>query len=351
MENSVKKAWVRAAWAVLFAACAAGAAVSAAMARRAIGAADEAASRAAALQAENGSLLDAMDKLSAGLRDASAKLRFYCDADCEFAYQLPEAHAFFFESEGSEIYGSAYVPGASWKGPRPCIVALHGFPGFARWDDVARSLCRAGFTVIVPHHRGAWGSRGRYTVSGCVRDAVNIAAAATSGALPREYRIDPSAVWLFGHSMGGNSALGAAAQVKAVKGAILAAPCDIGGMALSKDWDRPHLKRFLEENGASALACDGLDALCDDIIANAKAMSFAANIPALAGRRVYLAGGFFDSTIGKDAIEEADRRLSAAGVEHETKIYRSEHSFSGVRVALTADIARFAGAADARFPK
>ena len=69
--------------------------------------------------------------------------------------------ALVFKSEGSEIYGQILIPDRSFGGRRPCVLMFHGFAGFGRFDDIGQSLCRTGCVVLIPHHRGAWGSQGK----------------------------------------------------------------------------------------------------------------------------------------------------------------------------------------------
>ena len=72
--------------------------------------------------------------------------------------ELPRLDALALDSDGSAIYGQVLVPSSKFERPRPCAIICHGFAGFTRWDDVAHDLCRAGIVVVIPHHRGAWGS-------------------------------------------------------------------------------------------------------------------------------------------------------------------------------------------------
>ena len=103
--------------------------------------------------------------------------------------ELPRIEALAFKSEGCLIYGQILVPSAKFAAPRPCAIFCHGFAGFTRWDDVAHDLCRAGIVVVIPHHRGAWGSEGEYTVSGCIRDAENLTAWTMSRETASKYGI------------------------------------------------------------------------------------------------------------------------------------------------------------------
>ena len=125
--------------------------------------------------------------------------------------------ALVFESDGSELYGQILIPDRSFGEKRPCVLMFHGFAGFGRFDDVGQALCRAGCVVLIPHHRGAWGSRGKYSVSNCVRDAAGLIRHVGTPEFRTKYRIDPDAVFLIGHSMGGNTVLNAALEVPGVR--------------------------------------------------------------------------------------------------------------------------------------
>ncbi|MBQ5570906.1 MAG: hypothetical protein IIT45_10770, partial [Treponema sp.] len=78
---------------------------------------------------------------------------------------LPDYSTLDFISNGSHIYGEIMWPSSEFSEPRPCVIMLHGFPGTARNDDISHALCRIGCVVLVPHHRGAWGSQGKYLIS------------------------------------------------------------------------------------------------------------------------------------------------------------------------------------------
>ena len=125
------------------------------------------------------------------------------------AFGMPEGFVSVAEILPDAILEIRYSSTYNFVGDRidgyeePCAIICHGFAGFTRWDDVAHDLCRAGIVVIIPHHRGAWGSEGDYLVTGCIRDAEELAKWASSAAFVHQYGTDASAVYLIGHSMGG----------------------------------------------------------------------------------------------------------------------------------------------------
>ena len=252
--------------------------------------------------------------------------------------ELPRIEALAFKSEGSMIYGQVLVPSAKFAGARPCVIFCHGFAGFTRWDDVAHDLCRAGIAVIIPHHRGAWGSEGEYTVSGCIRDAENLARWTMDVATVAKYGLDTNSVYLVGHSMGGNSVVNAAARLKNVRGVALVAPCDIGFMA--QGMEREALKRFLMGEGMQVLRRASDDSIVDDIIANATEMRFAKAAKALGGKKVFLVTAEYDRTVPTKPLDEFWAVLGD-NVQKCRRTYRAGHSLMGARRTFAADLKEF----------
>ena len=252
--------------------------------------------------------------------------------------ELPRIEALAFKSEGSMIYGQILVPSAKFAGARPCVIFCHGFAGFTRWEDVAHGLCRAGIAVVIPHHRGAWGSEGEYTVSGCIRDAENLARWVMDAETAMKYGFDTNAVYLVGHSMGGNSVVNAAARLKGVRGVALVAPCDIGFMA--QQMSRETLKSFLIGEGMHVLRRASDDSIVDDIISNAAEMRFAKAAKALNGKKVFLVTAEYDRTVPSKPLDEFWAALSD-NVQKHRRIYRAGHSLMGARLTFAADLKDF----------
>ena len=263
-----------------------------------------------------------------------------CGAEGKYASEaeLPKLDALAFKSEGSMIYGQVLVPSAKFAGSRPCVIFCHGFAGFTRWDDVAHDLCRAGIAVVIPHHRGAWGSEGDYTVTGCIKDAENLARWAMGPETAAKYGLDTNAVYLVGHSMGGNSVVNAAARLPGVRGVALVAPCDIGFMAQSMG--REELKRFLIGEGMLVLRRASDDSIVDDIIAHAAEMRFERAAKALDGKKVFLVTAEYDRTVPTEPLDSFWDKLGDS-VQKRRKTYHAGHSLMGARLAFAADLKDF----------
>ena len=263
----------------------------------------------------------------------------FADGSFSTEAELPRLDALVFDSDGSTIYGQVLVPSSQFGEKRPCAILCHGFAGFTRWDDVAHDLCRSGIIVVIPHHRGAWGSEGEYTVSSCIRDAENLANWAMGSGFAAKYGADTNAVYFIGHSMGGNSVVNASARVKGVRGVALVAPCDIGYMAsvMSKD----KMLAFLLGEGLTVLKRTSDDAVVDDIYDNAAAMRFTNTAKSLSGRKVFLATGEYETVVPNEPLDEFWAALPEDVGRHERKTYRCGHSMMGCRRELAAALADF----------
>lgn len=254
---------------------------------------------------------------------------------------ISDYDALLFKSEGDEIYGQILKPDSSFGENRPCVLMIHGFAGFARFDDIGQSLCRAGCVVLIPHHRGAWGSQGKYSISNCVQDVVNLVNHIRSPEFLAKYHIDSSAVFLVGHSMGGNTVLNAAVQVPGVRGLIMLAPCDIGTMfqQMSKD----EMRSFMVDNGLEVLRTDGFDAVYHDLAEHASAYAFPNAAAKLKNVNLFLAIGEWDTCISNDLLKDfyftAQKNQSLPSCS--LKNYKSKHGLMGVRTQLSRDIADF----------
>lgn len=266
----------------------------------------------------------------------------YLDAGGEGSERVQSVEPLIFNSGGSDIYGQILTPDSAYGEGRPVVIMFHGFAGFTKMDEIGNALCRAGCVVIMPYHRGAWGSHGTYSFSNCIEDALNLTKEATSEAFAKKYHSDPGGVIYIGHSLGGNTAVNAAVKSDKVKGIVLLAPCDMG--RLGTDMSEAQLKPFLIDNGAEAVNCGGVDALVEDTQKHAKDWSFPSHADQLKDTPVYIATGDKDDVCPAATMTEPlMKALEEAGGSgnHRAKSYPADHSLASVRVTLTKDIAAF----------
>jgi pimeloyl-ACP methyl ester carboxylesterase len=251
----------------------------------------------------------------------------------------PDYDTFEFVSEGCRLFGEIMWPAGCYTS-RPCVVLMHGYPGSARNDDLAHALCRIGCVVVTPHHRGAWGSEGKYLPSRCVEDAVNLANYVRSAAFVQKYQTDPDAVFLAGHSMGGNTTLNAGKQLPWLRGMILIAPFD--PTRSLRDGDETALRELLPQ--CSVLHCDGEEAIYEDLTAHVNAFAFENAFEQVKDRNLCCVGGSMDACAPPDVmfgpLWQRLQQHPTAAIQRFEKL-PAYHGLLGCRQACIRMIAQF----------
>ncbi|MCQ2225391.1 MAG: alpha/beta hydrolase [Paludibacteraceae bacterium] len=257
---------------------------------------------------------------------------------------LPDYTTLDFVSGGNHLYGEIMWPTANLKEPRPCVIMLHGFPGSARNDDISHALCRMGCVVLVPHHRGAWGSQGKYLISNCIDDAKNLAEHAHSEDFVRQYNVDSSAIYLLGHSMGATSALNAGRQLPWVKGIIMLTPYD-PTRYLNGDKEA-YFHSLLQEG--KILQSDGIDAIYEDVVQHKEQISHANAFEQVKERNLLAFAAIHDSVSPlEEMVYPLWRQIEAyrsqrAGIAVQRCIeLPTEHGLLGRRIAVIREIGKF----------
>ncbi len=154
------------------------------------------------------------------------------DVDLNDCKIRAESIALIMSSHGDTIFGRLLLPAVKDINTRtPVAIFLHGYPGIEQNLDIPQALRRTGIAAVHFSYRGVWGSHGNYCFSHLIEDTHAVLEYLAERA--DEWRLDMTRVYLIGHSMGGFTALNALAEGIAVKGAIVAAPCDMGGIYLN----------------------------------------------------------------------------------------------------------------------
>ena len=71
-------------------------------------------------------------------------------------------------SHGVDMDATLYL--ASGAGPHGTVLLLHGLPGYENNVDLAQSIRRAGWNVLVFNYRGSWGTAGTFSQSSAIED-------------------------------------------------------------------------------------------------------------------------------------------------------------------------------------
>lgn len=254
--------------------------------------------------------------------------------------KLPDYTSLDFVSNGSHIYGEIMWPSQTFQKPHPCVIMLHGYPGSARNDDISHALCRAGCVVLVPHHRGAWGSQGKYLVTHCVEDALNLAEYAHSKDFAEKYDVDVDNIFLLGHSMGGNSALNAGRRLSWLKGIIMLAPYD--PTCLLSRGKEAYIEALLNEG--KILNSDGTDAIYEDILKNQEELRFENAYEGVKNKNLLIIAAKYDSvSINDKMIGPLWNKLKESRTKAIQKLaeYPVEHGLLGRRVQVIKEIGKF----------
>jgi dipeptidyl aminopeptidase/acylaminoacyl peptidase len=200
-----------------------------------------------------------------------------------------------FESHGSRIFGRLLLPDFFDKESRcPVVLMLHGHPGGDKNLDIGEALRANGFAVAVVSYRGVWGSHGDYLLSHNIEDVISTVNFLREKAA--DYRLDPEKVFLFGHSMGGFSALNAMARGLQVSGAVLMAPYDAGYKYL---YDRSNFDGVMASKNRGYFHLSSENALEEDAAEHAESWNFRNLLPKLDKHIPYC---FIDGT--KDTTSE-----------------------------------------------
>ncbi|HEY5776994.1 MAG TPA: alpha/beta fold hydrolase [Xanthomonadales bacterium] len=221
---------------------------------------------------------------------------------------------------------------ANGKGPHPSVLLLHGFPGNEKNLDLAQSLRRAGYNVLFFHYRGAWGSQGDYTIAGQADDVAAVLDYVRKEA--QALRVDTGRISLIGHSMGGFTALRAAAAHKEIKCTVgLAAANFDEETGLGGEQAKQELAAYTEQlfmlanyNGAKVLA---------EIQANAAAFDVRNQAGSFAGRSVLLITGNEDTEVPpavQSLIAAAFEKVP--GINLTSEFIPGDHAFSVSRIRL-----------------
>lgn len=243
------------------------------------------------------------------------------------------------ESGGAELYGEIMWPDGSFSQGRPCVVLVHGYPGVARNDDLAFALRRIGCVVITMHHRGAWGSQGKYLISNCVQDVVRVCTHVQSRGFCQSYHTDPETVFLVGHSMGGNSVLQAARRMKGIRGLVLLAPYD--PTCFLRRGEAPELLSLLRTG--YILHGDGQEAILRDIQGHLEDYAFEAAFPEVKDQNICCITGTLDQIAPPWMVASLWSRLAArrTGAIQRLVELPASHGLCGRRIAVIETVAQF----------
>ena len=236
-------------------------------------------------------------------------------------------------SHGAKMYAVIYI--AAGEGPHPTVLMLHGFPGNEKNLDLAYSIRRAGWNVLVPFYRGAWGSGGTFSVTHTLEDAQTSIDFLRDAENAKKFRIDPDHIVLVGHSMGGFVAAYATAHESKVFAVALISAANLGPASARQRVNDPQFWERWNDN-ASRLVGTTAEALVKELDSDSTKWNYMNCVPLLKDRPVLVLEA--DDRNTSDNQELADR-LRKGGDARITEVHmHTDHPFSDHRIAMQAAI-------------
>ncbi|WP_174273177.1 alpha/beta fold hydrolase [Sphingomonas bacterium] len=237
-------------------------------------------------------------------------------------------------THGVSINGVLYV--AAGSGSHPTLLLLHGLPGNEQNLDLAQAARRAGWNVLTLHYRGSWGSPGTYSFAHCIEDGKAALAFLRAPQAVKAYRINVDRIVVAGHSLGGIVAARVSADDDAVAGTFLIDPADIA--ATGRDFADPAKKQAFVEGELRGdmppLAGTSVEALSDETAQAGEALDLVAAARKLADRPLMVIGA--ERGIGQRGKAAAEAAVAAGGPWVQSETWATDHSFSDMRIALSA---------------
>ncbi|NOX67320.1 MAG: alpha/beta hydrolase [Chlorobi bacterium] len=240
-----------------------------------------------------------------------------------------------FTSNDEKLIGTVFITAGA--GPHPTVLLLHGFPGNELNYDIAHTLRRFGFNVVLFHYRGAWGSSGNFTFSNGLEDVSNAIHFIKSDIAYKNLSIDKKKIILIGHSFGGFAALLNSAEHNDIKNVASLAGFNFGYFSRFTQQDKSIEDATMEGLTLGSQLLNNADPhfLYDEMIKNQDEWDLLNLDKELKGKNILLVGAEYDSVsplqIHHTPLVE---KLRATENEITDVVIKSEHSFSCCRIRL-----------------
>ena len=233
---------------------------------------------------------------------------------------------------GERMYACCFKPYGS--GPRPTVLLLHGYPGDENNYDLAHAFQRAGYTTVIFHYRGTWGSEGLFSLSHVLEDVTSALTFIKDHSGENTYQFDANRLILIGHSMGGFAALQTAGNVSGLLGVGAIAAFDFSIAAKNTTLRDAIRCEFLD---CVPIHRAELDGIMTEIDENAEKWKFPQLADKLSNLPVCLIGAA-DDTISIPKYHLLPLRQSLSHIQRSNvtfHILNDGHCLSGTRIELT----------------
>jgi len=231
-------------------------------------------------------------------------------------------------SHGVDMDATFYL--ASGAGPHGSVLLLHGLPGYETNGDLAQSMRRAGWNVLLFHYRGTWGTAGTFSHASAKEDVAEAVRFLRDPANLAKYRSDPQRLVVVGHSVGGFLAGYEAIHDPDITAVAMIAAVNLGRINADPKQRELRLQRWATQlhpvRGASA------PELFAEAMRHAKDWDYVQWADALRARPVLLVEADDQNHADMEALAGALRQQGAVALNLVAVL--TDHSFSDHRIAL-----------------
>jgi len=231
-------------------------------------------------------------------------------------------------SNGSEIDAFLYL--AAGSNPHGTVMLLHGLPGYEINGDLAQSIRRAGWNVLIFNYRGTWGSTGTFSQSSAIEDTATVVRFLRDPANVATYRIDPRRLVIVGHSFGGFLAGYVGSHDPDISAIGIISATNLGRINFDPKERDTRLQRWQTQlhpvHGATA------SDLFAEAERHAKEWDYVQWADGLRTRPVLLVEADDQNHADMEALASAMRQRGSARLEQ--KAVATDHSFSDHRIVL-----------------
>jgi len=240
-------------------------------------------------------------------------------------------------SNGSEMDAFLYL--AAGSSPHGTVLLLHGLPGYEINEDLAQSIRRAGWNVLIFNYRGTWSSTGNFSQSSAIEDTAVVVSFLRDSANRSKYRIDPRRLVIIGHSFGGFLAGYVGSHDPDITAIGMISATNLGRIHIDPKERDIRLKRWQTQlhpvHGATA------SDLFAEAERHAKEWDYVEWAGALRTRPLLLVEAEDQNHADMEALASAVRAKGSARLEQ--KAVATDHSFSDHRIALQTIVINWLG--------